>query len=530
MKCQRRQMNKTLKLLSVALAMALPALLVSFFLPMSVQTAASTGRPNILFVFTDDHASHAISAYGSKINQTPNMDRLAREGMLFRNCFVTNSICAPSRAVIQTGKHSHINGVVDNIARFDGSQQTFPKLLQQAGYQTALIGKWHLKSDPTGFDYWEVLPGQGTYYNPEFLTAQGKTHYPGYTTHIITDRVLEWFKTKRDANRPFLLMYQHKAPHRDWQPGPEYMRMYDGVEIPEPETLFDDYSTRGTAAHTQKMRIADDLDVRDLKLEPPSFKSRFNFDESLTTAQLDAWKAAYGPRNEAFQKQQLQGRDLVHWKYERYIKDYLRCIAAVDDDLGRVLEYLDQSGLARNTVVVYNSDQGFYLGDHGWFDKRFMYEESLRTPLIVRWPEMIKPGSEDRHLVQNLDFAPTFLQLAGAPIPVDLQGVSLVPLLRGEDPPDWRKSVYYHYYEYPAVHSVRRHCGVRTERYKLIHFYQLDEWELYDLERDPKELNNVYSEPAYSDVVANLKKELVRLRALYKVPDVDPPAGVRPRQ
>ena len=523
-------MNKTLRTSLFCLMAALSVVIISMLRPNSAaQTAIPAIRPNILFVFTDDHAAHAISAYGSRINRTPNLDRLANEGMLFRNCFVTNSICAPSRAVIQTGKHSHLNGVVDNVARFDGSQQTFPKLLRQAGYQTALIGKWHLKSDPTGFDHWEIMLGQGTYYNPEFKTASGTSRYMGYATHVTTDLALEWLRTKRDQSRPFLLMYQHKAPHRDWQPGPEYLHMYDGIDIPEPESLFDDYSTRGRAAHTQQMRVADDLDVRDLKLEPPSFKSRFNFDETLTEEQLEAWKAAYGPKNEAFQKEQPQGRDLVRWKYQRYIKDYLRCIAAVDDDLGRLLAYLDRSGLARNTVVVYSSDQGFYLGDHGWFDKRFMYEESFRTPLIVRWPGMIKPGSEDRHLVQNLDFAPTFLHMAGVEIPKDMQGVSLVPLMRGEDPSDWRKSVYYHYYEYPAVHTVQRHCGVRTQRYKLIHFYQLNEWELFDLERDPGELRNVYGEPAYSDVAAELKKELVRLRALYRVPDVDPPAGIRPR-
>jgi arylsulfatase A-like enzyme len=475
--------------------------------------------PNILFIFTDDHASHAISAYGSKINRTPNLDRLASEGMLFRNCFVTNSICAPSRAVILTGKHSHINGVVDNRAEFDGSQTTFPKLLKRAGYQTAMIGKWHLKTDPTGFDYWEVLPGQGTYYSPKFKTPEGIVQYTGYTTQIVTDLALDWLKERRKRNQPFLRMYQHKAPHREWQPGPEHLTLYDGTSIPEPENLFDDYSGRTTAARTQEMSISHHLTPKDLKLEPP-----LNFNAE----QLARWNAAYGPKNETFQESQLKGLDLVRWKYQRYIKDYLRCVAAVDDEIGRLLRYLDQTGLTRNTVVIYSSDQGFYLGEHGWFDKRFMYEESLRTPLIVRWPGLINPHSKDDHLVQNLDFAPTLLQIAGVRIPEDVQGRSLLPLLRSEDPQDWRESIYYHYYEYPAVHMVKRHYGVRTQRYKLIHFYEVGEWELFDLSKDPHEMENLYANPGYSDVVEKLKREVSRLRKDYQVPEVDPPAGTSP--
>jgi arylsulfatase A-like enzyme len=481
-------------------------------LPSCVSTAqvkrAGAKRPNIIFIMTDDHASHALSCYGSKINKTGNLDRLAKEGMLFNNCFCTNSICAPSRAVILTGKHSHINGVIDNRKKFDGSQQTFPKLLQQAGYETAMIGKWHLKTDPTGFDYWSVLIGQGPYYNPPMKTPDGTVKYTGYTTDIITLLALDWLQHKRDKDKPFCLMYQHKAPHRNWQPGPEHLTMYDDVTIPEPDNLFDDYTNRGRAAKEQDMSIAKTMTQGDLKLTAP---------RNLTPEQKKRWDAAYEPKNEAFRKANLQGKDLIRWKYQRYIKDYLRCIASVDDNVGDLLEYLDESGLAENTVVVYTADQGFYLGDHGWFDKRFMYEESLRMPLLVRYPKEIKAGSVNDDLVQNLDFAPTFLDFAGIDKPADMQGQSLRPLLRGKTPKRWRNSIYYHYHEYPAVHSVKRHYGVRTKRYKLIHFYHdIDEWELYDLEKDPREMKNVLDEAAYADIVKELKVELKRLRKKYK--------------
>jgi arylsulfatase A-like enzyme len=476
---------------------------------------ASAKPPNILFVFTDDHASHAISAYGSVINTTPNLDRLANEGMLFRNAFVTNSICAPSRAVILTGKHSHLNGIIDNRLEFDGSQPTFPKLLQAASYETAIVGKWHLKSKPTGFDYWRVLRGQGPYYNPLFLTPEGEVNYTGYTTEIITDLALDWLQNDRNPERPFMLMYQHKAPHRRWEPGLDYLAMYDDVEIPEPATLFDDHTAgnRTSARLEQDMSIEVTMDEIDLKLVPP---------RNLTDDQLEVWNAAYEPKNEAFRESTLEGNDLVRWKYQRYMKDYLRAVAAVDDQLGRVLDYLDESGLSDNTVVVYSSDQGFFLGDHGWFDKRWMYEESFRTPLLVRWPGVTSPAALDSHLVQNLDFAQTFLDIAGVDAPAEMQGRSLVPLLRGEDSGDWRTSVYYHYYEYPAVHSVRRHYGVRTEHYKLIHYYNLGEWELFDVETDPDELINLYDDSTHGDVLAELKAELVRLRELYTVPEIDP--------
>jgi arylsulfatase A-like enzyme len=432
----------------------------------------------------DDHASHALSCYGSRINKTPNLDRLAEEGMRFNNCFCTNSICAPSRAVILTGKYSHINGKIDNRRSnpFDGTQQTFPKLLRKAGYETAMIGKWHLRTEPTGFDYWNILPGQGKYHNPEFIEMGERKRHEGYVTDLITDFCLDWLK-QRSADKPFFLMYHHKAPHRNWQPDKKHAGMFKGVQVPVPETFNDDYSTRSDAAHRQEMTIADHFRVpSDTKIKPP---------EGLT------------------------GQALKRWKQQRYMEDYLACVASVDDNVGRFLDYLDQSGLASNTIVVYTSDQGFFLGDHGWFDKRFMYEESLRMPLLVRYPKEIKPGVND-DIVLNLDFASTFLDFAGIAAPVDMQGNSLRLLLKGKTPTDWRTSMYYHYYEYPGAHAVKRHYGVRTRQYKLIHFYHdIDAWELYDLRADPHELNNVYGNPAYADIAKALKKELRRLQGQY---------------
>ncbi|HUW18837.1 MAG TPA: sulfatase/phosphatase domain-containing protein [Sedimentisphaerales bacterium] len=442
-------------------------------------------RPNIIFIMADDHASHALSCYGSRINKTPNLDRLAKEGMRFDNCFCTNSICAPSRAVILTGKYSHINEKIDNSREkpFDGSQQTFPKLLQKAGYQTAIIGKWHLGSRPTGFDYWSILPGQGKYHNPEFIEMGERKKYTGYVTDLITDFCLNWLR-QRDTGKPFFLMYHHKAPHRNWQPDEKHAKMYDNVDIPVPETFDDDYKTRSDAAREQEMTISDHLSVPgDTKIKPP---------EGLT------------------------GPALKKWKYQRYIKDYLRCVASVDDNVGRLLRYLDESGLAESTVVVYTSDQGFFLGDHGWFDKRFMYEESLRMPLLVRYPREIRAGTVNRDIVLNLDFAPTFLGFAGVAVPADMQGGSFRSLLGGKTPKDWRTSMYYHYYEYPAAHAVKRHYGIRTKRYKLIHFYyDIDAWELYDLKKDPHELNNLYGKTGYENVTQELKAELERLRKQY---------------
>ena len=477
-------------------------------------------RPNILFIFSDDHAFQAISAYGSrlaKVAPTPNIDRLAKEGMIFTKSYVTNSICAPCRAVIQTGKHSHINGVLDNRQRFDATQQTFPKLLKKAGYQTAIVGKWHLKAIPTGFDYSEVLPGQGNYYNPTMLIGPKRVKHTGYVTDIVTDLGLDWLKNKRDKSKPFMLMLQHKAPHRRWNPNLKHLHLFDDVEIPEPDNLFDDYANRGTAARTQDMSIAKTMDRVDLKFVAP---------RTLNPEQKKVWDAAYDPKNAKFKAAKLTGKDLIRWKYQRYLKDYLRCIRSVDENVGRVLKYLDDSGLAKNTVVIYSSDQGFYLGEHGWFDKRFMYKESFRTPLLARWPGVIKPGSTNADLVQNLDYAQTFLDIAGAPDPADMQGASIKPLMAGKAPADWRKSLYYHYYEFPAVHSVRRHEGVATKTHKLIHYYDLDEWELYDLAKDPNEMKSQYANPACASVVADLKKELIRLKKLYKVTD---PAPLRQR-
>ena len=457
-------------------------------------------RPNILFIMADDHAAHALSCDGSKINQTPNLDRIAAAGMRFTNCFVTNSLCGPSRAALLTGKYSHLNGFRDNAPKtvFDGSQQTFPKLLQQTGYQTAIIGKWHLNSEPTGFDYWDILPGQGVYMNPSFIDKTGKHVVKGYVTDIITDKALDFMENKRDKSKPFCLLYHHKAPHRSWVPDEKHAKLYEDVDIPVPETFDDDYTHRASGARDQQMQIDRDLNHEDLKQDPPPG---------------------------------LTGEALKTWKYERFIKDYLRCIASIDDNVGRVLDYLDKSGLAANTIVIYTSDNGFFLGDHGWFDKRWMYEESLRVPLLVRYPGHIKPGSVSDAFVLNEDFAETFLGYAGAPIPPDMQGHSIRPLLEGGGvtPADWRKSMYYHYYEFPQPHHVQPHIGVRTDRYKLIQYYGTGEWELFDLAKDPHELNSVYGDNNYTAVQEEMKTELKRLRTELK--DNDPltvPADEKP--
>jgi arylsulfatase A-like enzyme len=509
----------------VSLRLAVAALAAA--VPLAAQGAPA--RPNILFVFTDDHAPHAIGAWGgplAALDPTPHLDRLAAEGMLFRGSFCTNSVCGPSRAVILTGKHSHLNGFRQNGDRFDGGQQTFPKLLQSAGYATALIGKWHLGTDPQGFDHWDVLPGQGDYYNPVMITAAGRRTVEGYVTDIVTDLAIEWMEEQRDRGGPFLLMCQHKAPHRNWMPPARHLDLYDEVEIPEPATLFDSLEDNASPARHQEMSLERELNlVYDLFVEPgPDWDpkagraldgSGFQNLKRMTPAQRTAWDAAFADENSAFRATAPTGAALVRWKYQRYIKNYLRCVRGVDDSVGRLLRYLDEAGLAENTVVVYASDQGFYLGDHGWYDKRWMYEESLRMPLIVRWPGVTARGAVDTHLVQNLDYAETFLEIAGAPIPADMQGRSLVPLLRGEAPADWRDAIYYHYYEFPSVHMVARHEGVRTERHKLIRFYQFGEWELYDLAEDPDELRNVYGDPRYRDVATELAVRLGELRARY---------------
>ena len=480
--------------------------------------AAEQRPPNILFIFADDHAYQAISAYGDarKLIETPNIDRLGREGMRFDRCLVTNSICGPCRATVLTGTYNHINGFVNNTnSRFDGSQITFPKLLKTAGYQTALVGKWHLESDPTGFDFWQILPGQGVYYNPPMNRMGQKVQPDGYVTDIITDTSLDWLK-HRDRSKPFLLMTQHKAPHREWDPALRHLDHDHGRTYPEPATLFDDYAGRGPAEHGQDMTIRDTMTPKDVKLTPPP---------QLTPAQLAAWNAYYEPRNAEFLKANPQGADLVRWRYQRYLHDYLGCIRAVDESVGRLLAYLDEEELAENTIVIYSSDQGFYLGEHGWFDKRWIFEESVRTPLLVRWPGNTKPGSVNRALVSNLDFAETFLDLAGVAIPDRMQGRSLAPLLRGQTPANWRTSFYYQYFEYPEPHRVQPHYGVITERHKLVHFGGVgpDYWELFDLQTDPSELRSVYDEPAYRDTRTSLEAELSRLRTELKVPAVIPP-------
>ncbi|MCK4886130.1 MAG: sulfatase-like hydrolase/transferase [Planctomycetes bacterium] len=460
--------------LGTALSLTLPAI------------AEDKNRPNILFIMSDDHAAHAISCYGSRINKTPNIDRIAEQGMRFNNCFCTNSICGPSRAVILTGKYSHKNGFMKNGDKFDSGQQSFPKLLGQAGYQTAMIGKWHLASDPQGFDHWKVLSaygGQGTYFDPKFKEDGKYVQEKGYVTDIITDDCIEWVKN-RDKNRPFCLMYHHKAPHRSWEPDEKHAKMYEDIDIPLPETFDDDYATRSDAARQQEMTVEKHFNKQDLKFDPPA---------------------------------DLKGHELKKWKYQRYIKDYLRCIASVDDNIGRMMELLKAEGLEDNTIVVYTSDQGFFLGDHGWYDKRFMYEESLRMPLVVRYPKGVKAGTTNDDIVSNVDFAETFLDFAGVKIPDDMQGESLRPLLNGQRPWGWRDAFYYHYYMYPGHHVVKKHYGVRTSRYKLIHFYDdIDAWELFDLQKDPNELNNVYDNPKYAKIVKKLKAKIKKLQKKYK--------------
>jgi arylsulfatase A-like enzyme len=492
-------------------------LLLLTVLAWSGFSASAAKQPNIIFIFSDDHAFQAISAYGEarKLIQTPNIDRIAKEGMLFNRCVVPNSICGPVRAVIQTGKYNHLNGFYNNSnSKFDGSQQTFPKLLKAGGYQTAIIGKWHLVTDPQGYDYWNILPGQGAYYNPPMIEMGKPVKYDGYVTDIINDLTIEWLK-KRDKSKPFMLMSQHKAPHREWEPALRHLGWDNDRKYPEPPTLFDDYANRGLAWRDQDMSLEKTFTDRDAKLVTPG---------NLTPEQRAKWDAYYGPRNEAFRKANLTGKDLVRWRYNRYMHDYLACVKAVDEAVGKLLKFLDDEGLTKDTIVMYSADQGFFLGEHGWFDKRWIAEESLRTPLVARWPGVIKPGSVNNDIVSCLDFAETFLDIAGLPIPADMQGRSLVPVMRGQTPKDWRKSFYYHYYEFPTPHRVRPHYGVVTDRFKLVHYYKpdVDDWELYDREKDPLETKNFANDPAYAETVVQLKAELQRLRVEVKETDAPP--------
>jgi arylsulfatase A-like enzyme len=483
--------------------------------------AEGAARPNILYIMSDDHAAHAISAYGSRVNQTPNLDRLAASGMRFTRCFCVNSICSPSRATILTGKYSHLNGV-PTFNRFDGAQPTVAKYLQQAGYYTGMVGKWHLGSDPTGFDHWEILPGQGVYFDPTFINPAGRHQIKGYVTDAITDLSIDFLKN-RPKDKPFFLMCHHKAPHRPWQPAEKYRAVFAVKHIPEPKTLRDDYATRTDAIRECTQKVFYDLTRGDLKLTPPAELRGRARDQWLDVKPTEVELEVNG------QKQVLTGEALKDWKYQRYMQDYLACVQSVDDNVGRLLDWLEQNGLSSNTVVIYTSDQGFFLGDHGLYDKRFMYEASVTMPFIVRWPGVTQSGSVQELMAINPDFAPTFMDMAGLPAPADMQGVSLVPLLKGEKPPGWRASYYYRYYHDPGDHNTRAHYGVRTMTHKLIYFWKKDQWEMYDLRSDPDELHNLYNDPSQQQVVAQLKAELYRLKKEVKDDDQyawqQPPPG-----
>ncbi|GAB5560107.1 MAG: sulfatase [Synoicihabitans sp.] len=479
-------------------------------------------RPNIIVIMSDDHAYQAVSAYGHGLNQTPNIDRLAREGALFTRASVTNSICAPSRAVMLTGKHSFRNGKVDNIQAFDWTQENFAKALQRSGYATALIGKIHLNGEPEGFDHSIVLPGQGHYYNPDFIENGETKQFEGYVTTLTTEFALDWLKEGRPDDKPFLLLYHQKAPHRAWMPEPKYFDLYANRNFELPANFFDDYEGRPAAAN-HEMGVWRDLDlVYDLKMRDPEGEFQTKYRQlweshygRMNARQMAAWDEHYLPIIADYKSKRPEGPDLAQWKFNRYMQDYLRCIQSVDDGVGDVLDYLDEAGLAEDTIVVYTSDQGFYLGEHGWFDKRFMYEESFRTPLLVRYPREIPAGQKLDALVQNLDLAPSFLDYAGVEIPADMQGESFRNLSTGKTD-EFRNFAYYTYYEYPAEHSVMRHYGLRTDRYKLIHFYyDLDYWELYDLQEDPSEMNNLYDHSEYATVQDRMHRRLAATRIYY---------------
>lgn len=501
-----------------------PCLIIAAILPLALQAQAPrASRPNIIYIMTDDHAAHAIGAYGSKVNKTPNMDRLAREGALLTSVFATNSICTPSRAAILTGQYAHLNGVT-MFNRFDSNRMTVARLLQSGGYFTGMIGKWHLGSDPQGFDRWNILPGQGVYFNPVFYTATAETTYTGrYVTDVITDLALD-FLTNRPKGKPFFLMMHHKAPHRPWDPSDEHAAHFSTQRIPEPVTFWDNYETRTDALHENQQRVAKDMTNRDLKLPAP---------QGLVGQALAQWRILK-PDTVTIERDgrpvTLTGEALVRWKYQRYMQDYLATVQSVDGSVGQVLDYLDKAGLARNTIVVYTSDQGFFLGDHGLFDKRFMYEESIRMPFLVRWPAGIKPGTKSGAMALNIDFAPTFLEAAGLPASADMQGRSLMGVLRGRPPANWRTSMYYRYYHDPGDHNTRAHYGVRTMTHKLIYFWKKDQWELFDLVNDPYELHNLYGQPGQEALTVTLKTELARLKREARdddqLADVQIPNGV----
>ena len=489
-------------------------------------------RPNIIFMMSDDHAYQAISAYSNHLIETPNIDRIANEGVKFTNACVSNSICAPSRATILTGKHTHIHGKVDNVFPFDESQMTFPQLMQKAGYQTAMFGKLHFGNNPKGIDEFKILPGQGQYYNPDFNTNDGRITVEGYVTDIIMDMTLNWLKNDRKEDKPFMLFSMQKAPHREWLPAPRHFKEYTKKTFVEPATLFDDYEGRGTAAKTAEMNLLTHMNwAGDSKLYPEmmaelGIKDMSGWDLEaferevgrMNKEQRAVWDSVYRPMMEDFKKKypSMNKTELMKWRYQRYMQDYLGCIASVDENVGRLLDYLEETKLDENTIIIYTSDQGFYLGEHGWFDKRFVYDESFKTPLLIKWPNVIKPGTTNTEMVQNLDFAQTILEAAHIVPPSDMQGESLIPLLLGNNEEWTRDAVYYHYYEYPGIHMVKRHYAIITQEYKLAHFYyDVDEWELYDRKNDVNEMNNVINDPAYAEVVVKLKQQLIDLRKEY---------------
>ena len=481
---------------------------------------------NIVYIMTDDHTAQMMSCYDRRYVHTPNLDRIASDGVRFANSFVANSLSGPSRACMLTGKHSCGNKFYDNsTCVFDGTQQTFPKILRENGYQTAIIGKWHLESLPTGFDYWEIVPGQGNYYNPDFINMNNDTiRKKGYITNLITDMSIDWMENSRDKKKPFCLLIHHKAIHRNWLPEIKNLSLYEHKVFPLPENFHDDYEGR-IAAASQEMGIAEDMDlIYDLKMLKDGQESRLKKTYECMLNRMDSlerkqFEDFYAPITEEFYKLNLKGKELAEWKYQRYMRDYMKVVKSLDDNVGRILDYLEDKGMLENTLVVYTSDQGFYMGEHGWFDKRFMYEESMHTPLLMHLPKGLNAKGEIREMVQNIDYAPTFLELAGIPVPEDMHGVSLLPLLRGEHPVDWRKALYYHFYEYPAEHMVKRHYGVRTDRFKLIHFYNdIDTWELYDLKEDPTEMHNLYGNSDYASIVDSLKETMLELQEQYNDP------------
>jgi N-acetylglucosamine-6-sulfatase len=508
---------------------------------LAVLSCRAAEPPNILFLFSDDHALQAISAYGGRhkdIAPTPNIDRIGKQGAVFERSYCANSICGPSRACILTGKHSHLNGFIDNSSNaFNGGQPTFPKYLQKAGYETALIGKWHLISKPTGFDHWEILPSQGNYVNPDFIQMDGsQKHHEGYVTDIITDKTLDWLKNRKNKKKPFVLMSQHKAPHRSWMPAPRHYKLFDGIDLPEPQTLFDDYANRSDALKQQSMTIANhfywgwDMMLPGVPTDPRFLKDLPNSEYNrMTDAQKTEFDTAYGSENQKLLASLAAGtmdnKALTRWKYQRYLKNYLRTIRSLDEGIGRILDYLDESGLAENTIVIYSSDQSFYLGEHGWYDKRWMFEESLTMPFLIRWPGVVKPGTRSHAMIQNIDYAPTFLEAAGVEIPHEIQGRSLIPVFKndGKAPADWRKAIYY-FYSGEDVHDVAAHNGVRTDRHKLFYLPETNEWQLFDLEKDPQEMKSVHDDPAYATVLNELKKLRSDLRAHYQVPGREPDA------